>query len=158
MEGLTPNRNVLQDDTNAVTSDLPSIVERIEIAEGETMVIPLQAETITIDKQAFERGVVQIIKSVNTREVLVNETLFEESVDVTHVPINQVVTDMPHARQEGDIYIVPVLEEVLVVEKRLMLKEELHITRRRTERRDPQTVLLRDEQIEVNRVEPSEGS
>lgn len=36
----------------------------------------------------------------------------------------------PEIRTEGDVTIVPVLEEVLVVEKRLVLKEELHIRRR----------------------------
>ena len=54
------------------------------------------------------------------------------SVDVVRVPIDRVVERAPEVRTEGDVTIVPVLEEVMFVEKKLVLKEELHI-RRRTE-------------------------
>ncbi len=46
---------------------------------------------------------------------------------------------------------MPVLEEVLVVEKRLVLKEEWHITRRRVEARSPPRVILRCEEVSVDR-------
>ena len=48
--------------------------------------------------------------------------------------------------------IVPILEEVLVVEKRLMLKEELHIRRRQVEESQPQRIVLRTEEATVERV------
>ena len=57
-------------------------------------------------------------------------TCSEETVEVTRVPIDKVVETAPEIRTDGDVTIVPVLEEVLVVEKRLVLKEELHIRRR----------------------------
>ena len=61
-------------------------------------------------------------------------------------------------RHDGDTMIVPVYEEVLVVRKRLMLKEELHITRRKREVSRPQTVSVRREEVEVERLEGSELS
>jgi stress response protein YsnF len=61
-------------------------------------------------------------------------------------------------RTEGETTIIPVMEEVLVVEKRLRLKEELHVTRRRTEHRDPQRVTLRSERVEVERTGPDMAS
>jgi len=48
--------------------------------------------------------------------------------------------------------IVPILEEVLVVEKRLVLKEELHIRRRRAEVSNPQRIVLRTEEATVEHV------
>jgi len=53
--------------------------------------------------------------------------------------------------------IVPLLEEVLVVEKRLMLREEVRISKRRNETHRPQTVTLRKEDVNVERLEGDEG-
>jgi stress response protein YsnF len=58
-------------------------------------------------------------------------------------------------RQEGDTMIVPILEEVLVVEKRLMLKEELRITTMRRTASEPQHFTLRSEEAIVERLEPN---
>jgi hypothetical protein len=47
-----------------------------------------------------------------------------------------VVETAPEIRTEGDVTIAPVVEKVFVVEKRLVLEEELHIRRRvETDRR-----------------------
>lgn len=48
--------------------------------------------------------------------------------------------------------IVPVLEEVIVTEMRLMLREELHVRKRQIETRKPQHVTLRREEVTVERV------
>jgi stress response protein YsnF len=48
--------------------------------------------------------------------------------------------------------IVPVIEEVLVVQKQLRLIEELHIRKSRTERHEPQTVTLRKEEVTVEQL------
>jgi uncharacterized protein (TIGR02271 family) len=103
-----------------------------------------------------EKGRVRITKTVQEREEVVDIPLIEEEVEVNHVPINQLVDRTEAIRHEGDTMIVPVYEEVLVVRKRLMLKEELHITRRRREVNRPQTVTVRREEVEVERLEGSE--
>lgn len=55
-------------------------------------------------------------------------------------------------RREGDLMIVLVLEEVIATEKRLMLREGLHVRRRRVETRKPRHVTLRREEVTVGRV------
>ena len=45
------------------------------------------------------------------------------------MPIDREVEAAPAVRTAGDTTVVPVLEEVLVVEKRLVLKEEVRIRR-----------------------------
>jgi len=62
----------------------------------------------------------------------------------------------PPVRHEGNTMIIPLLEEVLVVEKRLMLREELRVTRTQTEFHAPQQVTLRREEITVDRA-PVDG-
>jgi stress response protein YsnF len=72
------------------------------------------------------------------------------------VPINRIVTEALPVRYEGDTTIISLLEEVLVVEKRLMLREEVHIKRVHKEVHKPQEVLLREERVEVVR-KPTSG-
>jgi stress response protein YsnF len=97
---------------------------------------------------------------VKEREEVVEEPLLREEVVVEHVPINRLweVGSVPEARYEGDTLILPVLEEVVVVEKRLMLKEELHIRRIQKTVQEPQHIMLRSEEVTVERIEPTQAS
>ena len=88
------------------------------------------------------------------RTEVVDLPLTREEVSVERVAVNRVVDGPVETRREGDTWIVPVLEEVLVVEKRLMLREEVRITTRRTEVAEPQTVTLRREEAVVERARP----
>ena len=80
--------------------------------------------------------------------------LLHEEVDIERVPVDRIVDGPVAVRSEGDTIIVPVMEEVVVVQKQLKVVEEVHIRKRRTKRHDPQDVLLRKEMITV---EPKEG-
>jgi uncharacterized protein (TIGR02271 family) len=124
--------------------------------EGNVIVVPVVAEELEVRKRSVETGGVRVSKVVHEREEVVDEPLFREEVDVERVAINRAVDGPVATRQEGDVTIVPVLEEVLVVEKRLMLKEELRITRRRVEEHRPQRVSLRTEDATVERIEQPE--
>lgn len=117
--------------------------------EDGQIVVPLVEEELRVGKQTVETGRVRVHKTVHEREAVVDEPLLHEDVVVTRVPVNAPVSGPVAARQEGDTLIVPLLEEVLVVEKRLVVREELRITRRRTEVRQPRTVQLRSEEATV---------
>ncbi len=58
-----------------------------------------------------------------------NVTLRSERVEVERVPLGRVVESAPPVREENGVTIIPVMEEVVVTETRLVLKEELHIRR-----------------------------
>ena len=76
-----------------------------------------------------------------------------EQYDVERVPVNQVVdTPPPAMRYEGDTTIIPVLREVLVVQKRYEITEEIRITRRRTENTETQNISLRKENVHIERT------
>ena len=56
-------------------------------------------------------------------------------------------------REENGTTIVSVVEEVLVVEKRWMLREEIHIRQQRIETHQPQHIYtLRSEEVQVEHV------
>ena len=116
------------------------------------MVIPVVEEQLELSKERVETGKVRITKSVESREVVVDDPLSRERVSVEHVPINQVVTgDVPQVREEGDVTVIPILEERVVTHKELVLVEEVRIRRDRSQYHDPQSVTLRKEVVSVER-------
>jgi uncharacterized protein (TIGR02271 family) len=128
-------------------------VESSTVAEQD-LVIPVMAEELDVHKRQIETGRVRITKVVHEHEELVNEPLFREEVTIERVPMNRFVDAPIPLRYEGDTIIVSLLEEVAVVEKRLMLKEELRITRRQVEDHKPLPVVLRREEANVEHIGP----
>lgn len=118
--------------------------------------IPVIEESITIEKRLVQKGGYRIDKQITEHEQVVDEALLAYDVSVERVAIGRLLPTMeaPASRQEGETLVIPVVEEVLVTEKRLMLKEELRVTRVQSTFRNPQTVSLRREEITVERFEP----
>lgn len=122
----------------------------------EGLRIPVIEEQLEVDTRVVDTGRgVRIHKTVSERPVTVDERLARDEVEVRHVPVDRIVApeDAPVTRYEGDTLVVPVLEEVLVVERRLRIKEELHITRIRHEERYHDTIVLKNEQVEIERYD-----
>ncbi len=118
--------------------------------------IPVMQEEMRIDKRTVDTGKgLRVRKTVTDREHLIDQPLFEDELLVEHVQVGQLVavSSLPVTRYEGDTLIVPVFEEVLIVEKRTRLKEELRITRRKREVHAPQRVALKSEQVSVERFD-----
>jgi uncharacterized protein (TIGR02271 family) len=113
--------------------------------------IPVIEEEIHVDKRIVEKGRVRIVKNVHEEEVTVDVPVVEDEMDIERVPVNKFVdTPPPAVRHEGDTMIIPVLKEV--IEKRIMVVEELRITRRQTHSNAPQQVTLRKEEVHVDRI------
>jgi uncharacterized protein (TIGR02271 family) len=125
--------------------------------DGGAVVVPIVAEQLEVQKRKVEAGGVRIRKTVREREEVVDEPLMREEVQVRRVPVNRVVDGPVPVRHVGNTMIISLLEEVLVVEKRLMLKEELHVTKEEVESYRPQRVRLRTEEAVVERVEDPAG-
>ena len=114
-------------------------------------VIPIIEETLRVHTELVETGRVRVSKRVESIEQQVDVPIIREIVDVQRIPINQVVEQVPLSRQEGDTLILPVVREEVVTSIRLVLVEEVHITRRQEQTIDQQTVALRRETIAVER-------
>jgi uncharacterized protein (TIGR02271 family) len=120
--------------------------------DGEKLTIPVIAEEITVGKQVVETGAVRISKRISEHEELVDVPLFREEVQVARVPVNLFVETLPPVREEGDTMIIPVVEEQIVIQKKLLLVEELHVRKAVIEYHQPQTVNVRKEEVEIKRV------
>lgn len=125
--------------------------------QGHSVVIPVMAEEVNIYKNKRETGRVRITKIVHEREEVIDEPLFREEVIIERIAINRIVEEPIPLRYEGDTIIVSLLEEVPVIEKRLMLKEELRITRRPVEGHKPLPVILRSEEATVEHIKPQKA-
>ncbi|WP_400190176.1 YsnF/AvaK domain-containing protein [Hymenobacter sp. B81] len=117
------------------------------------VVVPVIAEQLRVEKELVETGKVRVSKQVHEEHQVVEMPLVHEELSVEHVPINQYVDVAPPAvRYEGDTTIMPVLREVLVVEKRLLLVEEVRITKRQVHTQTAEQVTLRHEQISTEHL------
>jgi uncharacterized protein (TIGR02271 family) len=116
------------------------------------LVVPVIEEALDVHTTPVETGRVRIHKMVHEHEEIVDPALWRDEVVIERVPINRVVEGPISAYSEGETLIIPLLEEVLVVEKRLLLKEEVRITKRRVETHRPQWVMQRREEAVVERI------
>ena len=115
-------------------------------------VIPLAAEEIAVAKQHVEIGRVQVARVTREREQLIDEILARETAEISRTPVGRYLDSMPAVREEGDVIIIPIVEEVLVVERRLLLKEEVRIRRVRRTNRHRESVTLRYHEAVVTRL------
>jgi uncharacterized protein (TIGR02271 family) len=137
-------------------AELARVDNASHVSRDTPLVVPVIVEEPDIQKRVVETGKVRVTKVVHEREAIVDEPVWHDAVEVTRVPVQRMVSGPVSVRYEDDTMIVPVLEEVLVVEKRLMLKEELHIRKQRRETRQPQHITLRSEEARVERLNNTE--
>ena len=98
-----------------------------QVTSSKAEVIARAEEEVRLDKRMVTTGKVRVRTIVDVETELAKATLDGETVEVTRVPVDRIVDQAPGIRVEDNVTIIPVLEEVLVVEKRLVLKEEVHI-------------------------------
>ncbi|GEO13745.1 YsnF/AvaK domain-containing protein [Microvirga aerophila] len=119
-------------------------------------IIPLVEETTTVGKRQVVTGRMRVQTVTDTVDELAHADVRRETVEVTRVPIDKAVETAPEIRTDGDVTIIPVLEEVLMVEKRLVLKEELHIRRRVGQETVEVPVTLRKQRAIIERTDPAD--
>ena len=124
----------------------------------EDLHIPLHVEEVSVSRGEIKKANVQIALNTRTREQLIDEELTHVRVEIERVPIDQPVEAVPPIRQEGDITIIPVVEEVVIVERRLVLKEEVRVRRVSTKEQHQETVVLRQQEAVVTREGPDSQS
>ena len=120
-------------------------------AEAGDDVVHLVEETARIGKRQIDGGGARVDVGVSEHDQTVQALLMRQDVSVERVAVGTMVQERPPMRQEGDTVIVPVLEEVLVTEKRLILKEELRIRITEQSHVETQMVRLRRETATIER-------
>ena len=122
-----------------------------EHSSEELAAIPLVEERLSITKRQVEAGRVRVHVTVAEREETITEQLSRDDVQIERVPRNVRLSEMPHVRLEGSTTIIPVVEEVVVVEKALVLVEEIHVRRATASESVQIPVTLRSERARVER-------
>jgi uncharacterized protein (TIGR02271 family) len=118
--------------------------------------LELLAEELVVQRRQVESGRVRVDVVTREHQELVDVPLAHERVVVERIPIDRIIDAIPAVREEGDTIIVPVVEEILIVERRLKLKEELHVKRVRTAEQHQESVTLRRQEAVVTRT-PAEA-
>ncbi len=119
------------------------------------LVVPIVEEKLTVSKRTVELGALEIQKTIEQFQDSRRMPLTFDQLDVERIPVNRPLEAPLEPRYEGDVLIIPVMEEVLVVEKRLMLVEEVRIHKRQVVREQEINETLRREHVEV--VAPNNG-
>jgi uncharacterized protein (TIGR02271 family) len=138
--------------SNEVRQREASVTRRDQPGEEREVVVPVVEEEVRVGKRTIETGRVRVTKVVHEREEVIDQPLFKTNVVVQRVPVNQYVEQAPTVREEGDTLIIPMVEEVIVVQKRLLVREELRITKQQVETHEPQRVTVRREEVRIDRV------
>lgn len=99
------------------------------VEDADALRIPLVEETIDVAKRVVETGRVRVRTFVDEEQVRIQDALVREVVDVERVVVGREIETAPPVREEGEYLIVPIVEERLVIEKRLFLTEELRLRR-----------------------------
>jgi len=114
-------------------------------------------ERPVVRKRRRVTGAVRVRTKVREDTEVVDRPVTVEEVEVERVPVDRWVDQPAEVREEGEVTVIPVHAEVLVVEKRLKLVEEIRVRRRRSEERRRAEVVLRSEEALVERLAAAEG-
>lgn len=125
-----------------------------DVRYGEKTVIPVIAEELDVHNRAVPTGGVRVHRRLLEHDEDIETTLRREHLDIRRVIINEEVEGPLPMREEGDTIIVPIVEEVLIVEKRYRLKEEVHLTRRVVQEPHHERVVLRRQEPEIEEIGP----
>jgi stress response protein YsnF len=99
----------------------------------EEAVLPVVEERVRIDKTVEQGRTVTVTTRPVTETETLSQKLAHERVTVERVPIGQVVSEMPSVREEGDLTVIPVVEQRARVVVEQVLVEEIHLRRTREE-------------------------
>jgi stress response protein YsnF len=124
----------------------------------DELVVPVIQEQLHVTREVVDTGrTLRLRKQVEEVPAQVREPVATEVVDVQRVAVGRVVDELPEVRYEGDVTVVPVVEERLVMRKELVLVEEIRLTRRRDMAMAEGEVVLRRERVTVERFNPDTG-
>lgn len=123
------------------------------ITSEEKVVLPVIEESLIVDVETIETGKVHVHKKVKTDNVTLDVLLTSSEVEITRTPKDEELQQPLSPRREGDVTIIPVMKEVAVVVKKLMLVEEIRIEQKKKETTEKIDAVLRSEHIEVERTD-----
>lgn len=126
------------------------------VQTDDTTIIPVTQEFITVTKEMVETGKIHIRKTIAEEEATIDLPLIQEGYQIERrAGSKELLIHHPPIRYEGENMIIPVVKEVLVVEKRFEVLEEVHVIKTKTEVPYLQQVSLLKESVDIQRTSDS---
>jgi len=136
LTALTWRANVLAvNATRAQVTGETSRATASEVVRGdETLTVPVIEEQLVADTIWREAGVVRLRVHGETVPQTLTQEIERDEVSVEEVNVGRELAagEEIGPRQEGDVWIIPVIEEQVVMVKRRMLIREVRVTRHTT--------------------------
>jgi uncharacterized protein (TIGR02271 family) len=111
--------------------------------------LPVVREELHVGTRTEEVGAVRVRVLTEEHSEMLEQPLEQESVVVERVPVGVAVAQAREPWTEGEVLVVPVYEEV--IERRLVLKEEIRLHRQRFTAAHSEQVPLRRQRAVVER-------
>ena len=115
--------------------------------------LPIIEEEAHVTKRATDVEHVTVRTVPEQEQVVVRDEVRREHVEIRRVAVEREVDRAPAVREENGVTIIPVIEERLIVEKRLFLVEEVHVFRSAQAEAVELPTTLRRTRIEVDRTD-----
>ena len=125
-------------------------------AGPQDVIVPVYAEHASVSKRRIVTGRVKVSRVTRQSEKLLTQTFAQQRVRIDRIPIGKLIKAVPKIREKGDAIIIPIVEEIAVVERRLVLTEEIWVRRIQSNEKHRQRVMLRCQEAVITRdpVEP----
>jgi stress response protein YsnF len=120
--------------------------------------LPVVEEAVAVERVRRVTGIVRAKTETHEDTIVVDEPLLAEQVIIERVPMDRWVDHPVAVREEGDTTIIPVVEEVVILEKRLKRVEEVRVTKQKTTSNKPQTITVRRQKVVVERLPGSDDA
>jgi len=121
--------------------------------KSEQVVAPVVEEQLVVHTDAQPTHGIRVHRRVETHAETIDMPVTLEQVEIRRIVKNEVVNGPLPVRQEGNLLIVPVVEEEVVVTRRFVLKEEVHVQTTTVEKRHSETVNVSRQHAEVQHLD-----
>ena len=121
--------------------------------DRDDVVVPVVEEQVHVDAQPVVTGGVRVTKHVESHNEVIEQQLRTSRADVKRVKTNRVVDGPQPAQRAGNTLIIPVVSEIIRVQKQWVVTEEIHITQREEVETVQQTVPVSHEEAEIERLD-----
>lgn len=120
--------------------------------------MPLAEEKIAVSKEKIVDRRIQISRKTVSDEQIVETDLTREEAIIHRVTKNEIIQpdNIPTARQEGDVYIIPVIREEVEIIRRQVLVEEIHVKKILTNEHFQESVVLRRQELDISTDEKAD--
>ncbi|QKJ85534.1 hypothetical protein PMPD1_0559 [Paramixta manurensis] len=125
----------------------------------EAQILPRVEEQAELRTTRIVDSRTLVSRTTVTDEALLETELQRNEVEIKHVEINQPVDEnnIPNVRQEGDVLIIPMIEEQVEIIRHHVLKEEVHIHNINKKEPFKQKVILRRQEVTISKDEKGEN-